>query len=96
MAQFCVEIADADVDRVIVAMCSNYGYRAMIDNPDFDASLPEDPSTNPQQITNVESAFQFANRQTRAFLAENTVAYEVQQAKAALSAPSSPDISDPQ
>lgn len=96
MAQFCVQIADSDVDRVIVAMCANYGYQTMIDNPDFDASLPEDPSTNPRQITNTESAFQFANRQTRRFLTENTVAYEVKQAKAALLTPSGPDISDPQ
>jgi hypothetical protein len=96
MAQFCVEIADADVDRVIVAMCANYGYQAMIDNPDFDPSSPEDSSTNPEQIANPESSLQFANRKTRSFLAENTVAYEVKQAKAALSAPSGPDISDPQ
>ena len=96
MAQFCVEIADADVDRVIVAMCANYGYQAMIDNPNFDSGLPEDPFSNPQQIANPESSFQFANRKTRSFLAENTVAYEVKQAKAALSAPSGPDISDPQ
>lgn len=96
MAQFCVEIADADVDRVIVAMCANYGYQAMIDNPDFDSSLPEDPSTNPKEIANTESAFQFANRKTRAFLRENTVAYEVKQAKAAITSPSGPDISDPQ
>jgi len=96
MAQFCVEIADVDVDRVIVAMCANYGYRATIDNPDFDPSLPEDPSTNPEQVANTENSLQFANRKTRDFLAENTVAYEVKQAKAALSAPSGPDISDPQ
>ena len=95
MAQFCVEIADSDVDRVIAAMCANYGYQATIDNPDFDPELPEDPSTNPKEITNPESAFQFANRKTRAFLKENTVAYEVKQAKAALSTPSGPDISDP-
>jgi hypothetical protein len=97
MAQFCIEIADADVGRVIVAVCANYGYRAVIDNPDFDSLLPEDPSTNPKEIANSEeSPFQFANRQTRAFLSENTVAYEAQQAKAALSVPSGPDISDPQ
>lgn len=96
MAQFCVEIADADVDRVIAAMCGNYGYQATIDNPNFDPSLPEDPSTNPEQIANTESPFQFANRKTRGFLTENTVAYETRQAKAALSKPSGPDISDPQ
>jgi len=96
MAQFCVNIADSDVDRVIVAMCANYGYQAMIDNPNFDPSLPEDPSTNPEKTSNPESSFQFANRKTRDFLTENTVAYEIKQAKAALSTPSGPDISDPQ
>jgi len=96
MAQFCVEIADSDVDRVITAICANYGYQTIIDNPNFDGFLDEDPSTNPQEITNPESLFQFANRKVRGFLTENTVAYEIKQAKAALSIPSGPDISDPQ
>ena len=96
MAQFCIEISDSDVDRVIIAMCANYGYQATIDNPDFDSTLPEDPSTNPKELANPETPFQFANRKTRAFLTENTVAYEIKQAKASLPVPSGPDISDPQ
>ena len=95
MAQFCVNIADADVDRVISAMCSNYGYPEMVDNPNFDHG--EDVSEeNPREIVNPESSFQFANRKVREFLMENTVACEVRRAKAALSNPTNPDISDAQ
>ncbi len=96
MAQFCVNIEDSDVDRVIVAMCANYGYEVMINNPNFDPSLPADPLTNPEKMVNPENSLQFANRKVRGFLTENTVAHEIKQAKAALSIPSGPDISDPQ
>ena len=44
MAVFSVIIADADVPRVITALCGNYGYQANIPNPDFNPSLPVDPS----------------------------------------------------
>jgi hypothetical protein len=47
-------------------------------------------------MVNPENSLQFANRKVRGFLTENTVAYEIKQAKAALSIPSGPDISDPQ
>ena len=46
--QFCVDIADGDVDRVITAMCANYNYQTEIPNPDFNPDLPVDPDTNPQ------------------------------------------------
>ena len=47
MAQFCVDIADDDVERVITAMCANYKYQTHVPNPNFDPELPEDPDTNP-------------------------------------------------
>jgi len=37
MATFCVEIADDAVERVITAMCANYRYQPIIDNPAYDA-----------------------------------------------------------
>ena len=95
MAQFCVNIADADVDRVTGAMCSNYGYSEMVGNPDFDIDQDESEN-NPIEIANPESSFQFANRKVREFLMENTVSYEVRRAKAAVANPTNPDISDPQ
>ena len=52
MAVFSVIIADADVPRVITALCANYGYQANIENPNFNPSLPVDPSTNPETIPN--------------------------------------------
>lgn len=95
MAQFCVNIADDDVDRVINAMCSNYGYQPNVANPDFDPNAETGPD-NPEYITNPETSFQFANRMTRDYLMNNTVAHEAKQAREALSQPSPPDISDPQ
>ena len=61
MTQFCVNIADADVSRVVAAMCDTYGYHVMVDNPDFNPSEPEGPD-NPSQITNPETQNEFANR----------------------------------
>ncbi len=96
MAQFCITIADADVNRVITAMCGNSGYQSTVPNPDFDPALPIDPNTNPESITNPENSFQFANRMTRDFLMNNTVAYELKAEKAAVPKPTPPDITDPE
>ena len=35
MTIFSLEIADADVDRVLSAVASNYGWEAMVENPDY-------------------------------------------------------------
>tara|TARA_R100000008_G_scaffold82403_1_gene66665 strand:- start:311 stop:607 length:297 start_codon:yes stop_codon:yes gene_type:complete len=97
MAQFCITIADEDVERVIGAMCVNYGYSPRVDNPDFDPDPErENDPENPKQIDNPESSFQFANRMTRDFLMNNTVAYETRLAKESVPQPSPPVISDPQ
>ena len=61
MAVFSVEIADADVNRVLSAIASNYGRPvtvtnpdydplASIANPDFDPNEPEHPEDNPTNI----------------------------------------------
>ena len=96
MAQFCINIADADVNRVITAMCNNYGYQSQVPNPAFAPELPVDPDTNPESIPNPESSFQFANRMTRDFLMNNTIAYEIKKEKAAVPQPTPPDITDPE
>lgn len=96
MADFCINIADQDVNRVIGAMCANYGYNPQIPNPAFDPGLPVDPDTNPEFIPNPETSFQFANRMTRDFLMNNTVAYELKQEKDAVPQPTPPDITDPE
>jgi hypothetical protein len=95
MAEFCVSIADGDVNRVIEAMCANYGYQAEVPNPNFDPELPVDPNTNPENIANPESSFQFANRMARDYLMNNTVAYELRKEKEAVPQPTPPDITDP-
>tara|TARA_R110000744_G_scaffold311051_1_gene418664 strand:- start:38 stop:322 length:285 start_codon:yes stop_codon:yes gene_type:complete len=93
MAQFTITIADADVNRVITALCKNYGYQSDIPNPDFDPS--ETIHTSPATIPNPESSAQFANRMTRDFLMDHTVAYELQLEKQNVPQPTPPDITDP-
>ena len=87
MAVFSVIIADADVPRVITALCGNYGYQANIPNPDFNPSLPE-------TMPNPETPNKFANRMTRNFIMENTVAYELRIEKENVPQPTPPDIQD--
>tara|TARA_Y100000592_G_scaffold28733_1_gene45747 strand:+ start:13836 stop:14126 length:291 start_codon:yes stop_codon:yes gene_type:complete len=95
MAVFSVNIADEDVGRVISAMCANYGYKAEINNPDWNPSLPVDPETNPERITNPETQSQFANRMTRDYLMSNTVAYELKVERENVPTPTPPNITDP-
>ena len=94
MAVFSVIIADEDASRVITALCANYGYQANIPNSNFDPSLPIDPSTNPETISNPETPNKFANRMTRNFIMENTVAYELNIEKENIPQPTPPDIQD--
>ena len=95
MAQFCINIADSDVNRVVTAVCKNYGYKSIIDNPNYNPSIPEDSNTNPTTIPNPETGFQFANRKTRDFLMDHTVAYELELEKQNVPQPTPPDITDP-
>ena len=94
MTQFCVNIADADVSRVVAAMCDTYGYHVMVDNPDFDPSEEEGPD-NPRQIPNPETPNEFANRKTRDFLIEVTVSHELKNERNNLPQPTPPNITDP-
>ena len=80
MAQFTIEIADADVTRVLTSLAANYNRPAQVANPDFDESL-EESETNVRMIDNPETVAQFGNRMVRQFLAENVKAYEVRLAK---------------
>lgn len=95
MAVFSINISDEDVGRVITAMCQNYGYETEIPNPSFDVSILVDPVTNPEYITNPETQSQFANRKTRDFLMENTIAYELRIQRENISPPVPPSITDP-
>jgi hypothetical protein len=99
MAQFSVEIADADIIRVLDAVAANYNRPEQVPNPDFDEVL-EESETNVRMIDNPETKAAFANRIVRNFLAENVKGYEVRLAKqaaiAAAEAAASVDITDPQ
>jgi hypothetical protein len=80
MAQFSVEIADADVSRVLNALAANYRRPEQIPNPEFDPMQPVS-EVNLETIDNPETIAQFANRMVRNFLTENVRAYEVKLAK---------------
>ena len=97
MAEFSVEINDADVSRVLDAIAANYNRPETVSNPSFDSSLPESES-NPRTIDNPESKAAFSNRIVREFLSEHVNAYEAKAAKqAALDGlPASVTITDPQ
>ena len=68
MAQFTIEIADEDVNRVLGALAANY-------------KRPETITVDGEQVDNPETIAQFGNRMVRQFLAENVKAYEVRLAK---------------
>ena len=85
MAVFSIEIADADVPRVIGAVCANYNRSDTVPNPSFD-STQEESESNPLHVDNPENTYQFTNRIVRQFLAEHVAAYEVKQAKGAAEA----------
>jgi hypothetical protein len=100
MAQFSIEIADQDVNRVLNAVAKNYNRPDKVANPAFDPGRPENPGDNPREIENPESVHVFVNRIVRKFLSENVKAYEVKEAKriAAEEAANNTDpvINDPQ
>jgi hypothetical protein len=100
MAQFSIEIADSDIERVLSAVVHNYKRPESIANPAFDSELPTDPDTNPETIPNAETYSQFTNRIVRQFLSENVRSYEMKEAKriAAEEAGNntSPEINDPE
>ena len=91
MAQFCIDIADEDVERVITALCDTYGRPAMVDNPDYDPS-EEDGPDNPRQIPNPETPNEFANRIVRKFISEVTVAEAIRREKQNVPEPTPPNI----
>jgi len=84
MAEFKIEIADADVGRVLTAVASNY-------------NRPEKVIIDGQEVDNPETVAQFSNRIVRQFLAENVNAYEIKLAKeqAAANLNTNVDIQDP-
>jgi hypothetical protein len=107
MAIFQLEIADDDVSRVFDAICSNYGYRADIPNPEYivDESDPDNPvepvdadgNPIPKTIANTETQGDFTHKIVRQFLGDHVRAYEISEAKKAAAAAidASVAISDP-
>ena len=95
MAQFSVEINDADVSRVLDAIAVNYNRPETVSNPSFDPSLPESES-NSRIIDNPETKAAFSNRIVREFLAEHVYAYEQRLAIKAVESPTDVTITDPQ
>jgi hypothetical protein len=84
MAEFKIEIADSDVNRVLGALAANY-------------RRPETIIVDGQEVDNPETIAQFGNRMVRNFLAENVSAHEIRLAKqqAADALNTNVSISDP-
>jgi len=61
MAQFAIEIAEADVDRVMDAVAANYNWAENVPNPDFDPVEPVSEQ-NPETIPNPENKYVFKTR----------------------------------
>tara|TARA_B100001059_G_C17800359_1_gene565775 strand:+ start:1354 stop:1650 length:297 start_codon:yes stop_codon:yes gene_type:complete len=80
MTEFKIEIADADVNRVLQSLAVNYRRPDQVRNPEFDASQPVSQD-NPEMIDNPESIAQFGNRMVREFISGNVTAYEIRLAK---------------
>ena len=55
---------DAKAAILLKYACMRYGYKDTVNNPDFDAELPEDPQTNPSTIPNPETKKMFVKRWT--------------------------------
>lgn len=68
MAQFTIEIADSDVNRVLAALAANY-------------KRPDMVIIEGEEVENPETIAQFGNRMVRNFLTENVKAYEIRIAK---------------
>ena len=87
MAQFSIEIADQDVNRVLNAVAQNY-------------NRPEKVVVDGVEVDNPETVPQFVNRIVRQFLSENVRAFEVKEAKRVAAEQAeqkqNPDISEPQ
>ena len=79
MAQYCIDIPDEHLNRVISAVANQYGYQLTVNNPDFDLEQPED-ETNPTTIPNPKTIGSFVNEVVRNFLLENVKAWESKQA----------------
>lgn len=74
MAVFSIEIADADVQRVLDSVAGNYSRPQQVVNPAF-VEGGENQGIS-ELIDNPESKAAFANRTVRDFLRENVSAYE--------------------
>ena len=79
MAQYCIDIPDEHVDRVISGVANQYGYQATIDNPDFN-ELQDEGEDNLRLLPNPETIGQFVNGVVRDFLINNVKAWESKQA----------------
>ena len=88
MATFSLDIADADVGRVLNAVAANYSRPEQVLNPDYPLDSESDPVDEngdpiPVRIDNPENKAEFTHRMVRKFLAEHVSAYEIRLAKSA-------------
>ena len=76
MAIFRLEIPDEHVEEIFAAVCSNYNYKELVSNPDY-----QDGGDEPETITNPQTKGQFTHEIVRKFLVENVKSFKVSQAR---------------
>lgn len=85
MAIFSIEIADNDVERVIMAVSTNYNYQETV------------LDQNNNLVPNSENRYVFVNRMVRDFLSDHVRKYEIDMIKKQLEESiNNPTINDPQ
>lgn len=80
-----IDILDQGLLLVVQAMCNNYKYPTMVDNPEYDADIPEtidgepNPDYKPMQIPNPIGPGTFALQKTVGFWMDHAKAYAIEQ-----------------
>jgi transaldolase len=55
---------DTKAAKFLDYFCLRYGYRDQVENPDFDSTIEEDPTTNPSMIDNPITKAEFLRTKT--------------------------------
>jgi len=88
-ATLAIDILDQGLLLVVQAMCSAYNYQTMVDNPEYDPSIPEEvdgqanPDYKPRQIQNPVGPGTFALMKTVEFWMDHGRTYAKKQGELA-------------
>lgn len=78
MATETINIPDAIAVRILDAFAAAYQRPDKIQNPTFDSTKPEDPTTNPREILNPVSKRQFFHQQLLRYIKDVVKGHETE------------------